>query len=144
MSKFSDDDINGSIYNTGDRYVVQGGFTNSLRGVDVILDAWSMYRTSGTIYTGERVAPETITNLLVGVGVRTRAGVLEPSVEARSWQQRNARTSGLATIGMRYNLTAGAFAFTPSVGYSIGRHGTVSESASLSGARGALAIRLGQ
>ena len=141
MSKFGDDDISGSIYNTGDRYVLQGGFTNSVRSADVVLDAWSMYRTPGTIYTGERVGPETITNLLVGVGFRTRAGVLEPSLEARSWQQRNAPASVLATLGLRYTVSAGAFVITPSVGYTAGRFGTLSKSTSLSGVRGAVAIR---
>ena len=144
MSKFGDDDISGSIYNTGDRYVLQGGFTNRVRGADVILDAWSMYRTSGTIYTGERVGPETITNLLIGVGFRTRAGVLEPSLEARSWQQENAGASVLATLGVRYNVSLGAFAVTPSVGYTTGRFAAVSQSANLSGVRGAVAIRVGK
>ena len=143
MSKFGDDDIGGSIYNTGDRYIAQGGFTNSFRGADLVLNAWNLYRTSGTIFTGERVGPENITNLLLGVGFRTSAGVLEPSIEVRNWQQEDASASRLATFGFRYSAEAGGFAITPSVGYTVGRFGTVGGAADMSGFRGALAIRLG-
>ena len=87
MSKFGDDDIGGSIYNTGDRYIAQAGFTNSLGGADLLLNAWNLNRRAGTIFTGERVGPENIANLLFGVGFHTRIGVVEPSIELRSWRQ---------------------------------------------------------
>ena len=143
MSKFGDDDIAGSIYNTGDRYIAQGGFTNSFRGADVVVNAWNLYRSSGTIFTGERTGAENITNLLVGVGFRSRAGVLEPTVELRNWQREAASASRLATLGFRYSVDAGGFAVTPSVGYTLGRFATGAASADMTGFRGALAIRVG-
>lgn len=143
-STFGDDDIGGSIYNTGDRFVGQAGFTNTFRNATVLLNAWNLYRRSGTIFTGERVGPENIANVLLGVGLRTMGGVVEPSIEARSWTQEQLNTSFLGTIGLRYTVDAGGFAITPSAGYTSGRFASAGEDASLSGFRAALAIRVGR
>lgn len=142
-STFGDDDIGGSIYNTGDRYVVQTGFTNGIGGADVIVNLWNLYRSPGTIFTGERVGAEDITNLLVGAGFRTFGGVLEPSVELRTWQQKIVSSSALGTLGLRYSITRNGFTITPSAGYTVGRLAVTGGTAHLTGFRGALAIRLG-
>src|SRR5438105_9488617 len=97
-SKFGNDDIGGSIYNTGDRYISQVGFNNSFGGANVLVNAWDLYRRSGTIFTGERTGPEIIANVLVGVGFHAMNGVLEPSIEVRNWTQENLSTSMLGTI----------------------------------------------
>jgi len=143
FSKFGDDDIGGSIYNTGDRYIAQMGFTNSLGGANLLVNAWNLYRRSGTIFTGERIGPENITNLLIGIGVRSIGGVIEPSVELRNWQQEKLSSSMLGTIGLRYSVDASGFTITPSVGYTTGRFATSASTANLTGFRGALAIRFG-
>jgi hypothetical protein len=143
FSKFGDDDIGGSIYNTGDRYVAQAGFTNNVGGADVIVSAWNLYRTSGTIYTGERVGAENIANLLLGAGFRTAGGVVEPSVELRSWQQKRATSSLLGTFGVRYSVTTSGVVVTPSGGFTVGRLAVPGGTADMSGFRAAVAIRLG-
>jgi len=142
-SKFGNDNLDNSLYNTGDRYVTQMGFNNSLGGANVVLNAWDLYRRAGTIFTGERTGPENIANLLVGVGFATMNGVLEPSVEFRNWTQENLSASTLGTVGLRYTVEAGGFGITPSAGYAFGRFAAVGGNADLSGFRAALAVRLG-
>lgn len=142
-SRFGDDNIGGSIYNTGDRYVTQAGFNNTFGNADVLLNAWDLYRRSGTIFTGEVIGPENIANILLGVGFHTMGGVLEPSIEARSWSQQNLDRSMLGTIGLRYNVDAGGFGITPSVGYTTGRFAATGGNANMSGFHAALAIRVG-
>jgi hypothetical protein len=143
-SKFGNDDIGGSVYNTGDRYIGQVGFNNSFGAANVLVNAWNLYRRSGSIFTGERTGPEDIANVLVGVGFRTMNGVLEPSVEVRNWTQENLSASLLGTIGLRYSIDAGGFAITPSAGYTMGKFAAVGGNADLNGFRAALAIRFGQ
>lgn len=142
-SKFGDDDLGGSIYNTGDRYIAQAGFNNSFGGARVLVNAWNLYRRSGMFFTGEHTGPENIANLLVGVGITTLGGVLEPSVELRNWTQENLSASRLATLGVRYAVEMGGMSITPSSGYTFGRFAATPGSADLSGFRAALAVRWG-
>lgn len=142
-SKFGDDDLGGSVYNTGDRYIAQAGFNNSFGGARVLVNAWNLYRRSGVIFTGERTGPEDIANLLVSVGFETLRGVLEPSVELRSWTQENLSASTLATLGVRYTLESWGMSITPSAGYTLGRFAATPGNADLSGFRAALAVRWG-
>jgi hypothetical protein len=142
-SKFGDDDIGGSVYNTGDRYIAQAGFNNTIAGANVIVSAWNLYRRSGTIFTRDTVGAENIANVLVGIGFRTMGGVLEPTIEARSWTQQQLDASVLGTFGLRYSLDAGGFAITPSAGYTTGRFAAPGANATLAGFHAALAIRLG-
>jgi hypothetical protein len=143
-SKFGNDDIGGSIYNTGDRYIGQVGFTHPPGGAHVLVNAWNLYRRSGTIFTGERTGAENIANVLVGLGFRAMNGVIEPSVELRNWTQENLSTSMLGTFALRYNVDAGEFAVTPSVGYTLGKFASIDGTADLSGFRAALAVRFGR
>jgi len=142
-SKFGNDDIGGSIYNTGDRYVTQIGFNNSFGRANVLVNAWDLYRGPGTIFTGERNGPENIANILFGVGFATMSGVLEPSLEFRNWTQESLSASRLATLGLRYTIEAGGLGITPSAGYTFGRLAAVGGDADLSGFRGAIAVRVG-
>ena len=142
-SKFGNDDIGGSIYNTGDRYVTQVGFNNSFGIASVLVNAWDLYRRQGTIFTGERTGPENIANILVGIGFATLSGVLEPSVEFRNWSQESLSVSTLGTLGLRYTVQTGGLGITPSAGYTVGRLAAVGGDANLSGFRAALAVRIG-
>lgn len=142
-SKFGNDDIGGSIYNTGDRYIAQMGFNNTIGGASLLVNAWNLYRRSGTIFTGDRTGAEDIANVLVGVGVSALHGVLEPSVELRSWTQEHLGPSTLGTLAVRYTVTARGFAITPSTGYTLGRFAATGGASSLGGFRAALAMRFG-
>ena len=142
-SKFGNDDIGGSIYNTGDRYVAQAGLTGSLGGPNMTLNVWNLYRRSGTIVTGERTGPENILNALVAVGFQRFGGVIEPSVEVRAWWQEDLQSSFLSTLGLRYSINARGFVVTPSAGYTAGGMATTTGSAGLRGFRAAIAVRVG-
>jgi hypothetical protein len=109
----------------------------------VLVNAWNLYRRSGVIFTGERTGPENIANLLVGVGLATLGGVVEPSVELRNWTQEALSASTLATLGIRYTLDSGGMSITPSAGYTLGRFAATGGNADLSGFRAALAVRWG-
>jgi len=143
-SKFGNDDIGGSIYNTGDRYIGQAGFNNSFGAANLLVNAWDLYRRSGTIFTGEHTGPENIANVLVGIGFHTMNGMVEPSVELRNWTQQDLSNSLLGTFGVRYTVDAGGYSITPSAGYTVGKFAAVGGNADISGFRAALAIRLGQ
>lgn len=142
-SRFGNDDIGGSIYNTGDRYIAQAGFNNTFGNANVLLNAWNLYRRSGRIFTGDRIGPEDIANVLLGIGFRTMGGVLEPSLEARNWTQQHLDASVLGTIGLRYSIDAAGLAITPSAGYTIGRFAATASDANITGFHATLAIRLG-
>ena len=142
-AKYGNDEIGGSIYNTGDRFISQIGINNSFGGVNVLVSAWNLYRRSGTIFTGDRTGPENIANVLLGVGFRAASGTIEPSLELRNWTQENLSASMLGTIGLRYSVEAAGLSITPSAGYTFGRLAAVGEIADLNGVRAALAIRVG-
>lgn len=142
-SKFGDDDIGGSIYNTGDRYIAQMGFNDSFGATNLLVNAWNLYRRSGTIFTGERTGPENIANVLFGVGFGQWGGTLEPSLELRDWTQENLSSSVLGTVGLRYSASVGVFAITPSAGYTFGRYVATTGNADMSGYHAVLAIRWG-
>ena len=142
-SKFGNDNIGGSIYNTGDRYVTQAGFNNSFGSANVLVNAWDLYRRPGAIFTGERTGPENIASILVGVGVSVMSGVLEPSLEFRNWTQESLSASRIGALGLRYTVQAGGLGITPSAGYTVGRLGAVEGNADLRGFRAAIAVRLG-
>ena len=144
FSKFGNDEIDKSIYNTGDRYIAQAGFNNTIGAANAVVSAWDLYRRAGTIFTGERTGPENISNLLVALGFRAMRGVIQPSVELRNWTQENLSTSMLGTFGLRYSVDAGGFAITPSAGYAVGRFAAIDGTADLGGFRAALAVRLGK
>jgi hypothetical protein len=144
FASFGRDALDSSLYNTGDRYTVQAGLNNSVGGADITVSAWNLYRTSGTIFTGARAGPENISNLLLAVGVRALRGVVEPSVELRRWTQESLDASVLGTVGVRYTASAGAATVTPSIAYTVGRFASATTTASMSGLRAVLAMRLGQ
>jgi len=147
-SRSSNDNIGGSFYNTGDRYMTQFGFTNSLGPGDITLSAWNLFRTPGTLADSSALGHEDITSFQVAYGINALGGRLEPTIEVRSWLQQDLNASLLANPGVRYHATSGPMGVSISGGYSIGRLAAQSASgasvtADLSGFRGTLAVRVG-
>jgi hypothetical protein len=139
-SRFGDDEISGSIYNTGDRWLTQGVIANG----NLTIVAWNLFRTAGTLTDGRISEKENITNGLLSYGLF--GGRVQPSVEVRSWQQIEKPTSLLGTATLRLETSILGLAVSPSVGYSIGRLAAQGDdgytTANLSGFRGTLIIRL--
>jgi hypothetical protein len=143
FSKFGDDKADTSIYNTGDRYIGELGVSNSIGGVDYSLGVWNLYRTGGTLIDQSPAARDNITNGLVALGLRTGTIVIEPSLESRMWMRQGSDASLLGTLGLRIHVNRGGWAIVPGAAFTMGNLATATESASLSGFSGTLAIRIG-
>jgi hypothetical protein len=141
-SKFGDDKANATTYSTGDRYIGLFSLSNSTQGgAEYVLTVWNLFRSGGTLIDQSTSPSANITNASLAFGVRGPADlVVEPSVEARARTEQGSRTSVLASVGTRLVMNRGGWAVVPGFGFSVG----TMESASLTGFRGTLAIRLGQ
>jgi hypothetical protein len=145
-SKFGDDKANSTTFNTGDRFIGQVAVNNSLSdGTDYSLVVWNLFRTSGTLINQSASPSGNITNALLAFGIRGPADVgIEPSVEAKVFTQENARTSFLANMGLRLHINRGGWAAVPGFGFSFGHVDAGSGSATVTGMRATLAVRIGR
>lgn len=148
-SKFGNDNMSGSIYNTGDRFIAQAGYANTYGPGDLSVTAWNMFRGAGTLADSSALGHENLTNVAVAYGFAAGTGRFEPTIELRNWIQDGASTSMMANMGVRYLINIGGLGFAPSAGYSIGKLASqtatgANTTASLSGFRAALAVRVGQ
>lgn len=146
-STFGNDELAGSIYNTGNRYLSQLEFNNSLGAGHIVLSGWNLFRTRGTLADGSLLDHENISNGTVTYGVPVGSVVLEPNVEARAWMQVGASTSYLGTFGLRMQFQVGGISVIPSGGFTIGQIAAqtttlAATTASLTGFRGTLTIRV--
>jgi hypothetical protein len=142
-SKFGDDKFQQSIYNTGNRLLTQASLSNSLWNGDYALNAWNLFRSSGTLADSTPTGTESITDVSAAYGMRMGAGRVEPGVSFRTWSQADIPSSYQSTVSLRYDWTSGRFGFSPMAGYTFGSMGTTtSESASLSGFRAQLTFRM--
>jgi hypothetical protein len=148
-STFGDDQFNGSIYNTGNRFMTQGSLSNSLWNGDYVLNAWNLFRSSGTLADGSPTGTESITEVFGAYGMSTGGGRLEPSVAIRTWMQADAASSLASTLSLRYERALGGrMVVSPAAGFTFGKLGSAksasastAQSASLSGYRLQLTIR---
>ena len=148
-STFGDDNLSGSIYNTGDRYLSQVDFNTNVGTGRLSLTGWNLFRTKGTLADSSLLDHENISNGALAYGIPLGSyTVIEPNVEGRVWTQVGSQTSYMGTFGLRMQIGAGAFSILPSAGYSVGQVATadpvlsVNTTASLTGFHGMLAIRL--
>jgi hypothetical protein len=146
-STFGSDNLGGSLYNTGDRWLSQASFVNNLAGGQVTLSAWDLFRTAGTLADSSAIGHENIVNGALAYGIPIGNATLEPNIEGRAWMQESASTSALATFGLRMQIGAAGFSVLPSVGYSIGRLAAqdingLNTTATMTGFHGTLAIRI--
>ena len=142
-SKFADDDFAGSIYNTGNRLLSQVYLSNSVLSGDYVLSLWNLFRSSGTLADSTVTGTESITDVGLAYGRRIGAGRLEPGFGFRMWSQADIPSSLQTTFSVRYEFGSGRLAVSPMAGFTFGSMGTTTaESASLTGFRGQLAIRV--
>lgn len=146
-STFGNDELAGSVYNTGNRYITQTTFNDDFGPGRLGIVAWNLFRTAGTLADSTFLGHENITNAAVSYGINVGSALIEPNVETRVWVQEGASTSLLATIGVRSQLYVGGFAVLPGVGYSLGRVAAqdlngLRTTASLTGIHATLAVRV--
>lgn len=129
LAMFGDDAAGGTTYSSGNRYILQGAWLGTLRGIDVSVAGWNLTRGAGETVGGE--APwENISNLAVAATVHAFGTAIEPSVEVRTWMRdAGERASGLhrgdnvgrmASVGVRTEGRVGSLTVMPAVGYSVG------------------------
>ncbi len=147
-SRFGDDNLGGSIYNTGDRYLTTFSYDTAARGGTLTVSAWNLFRAGGTIADGTFLGHENIGNVGASYGVPAGRTVVEPNIEGRLWTQSdNAAASALTTVGVRLRTVVNGFVVLPGVGYSLGRVAAQDDAglngtAGLSGWHLELAVRL--
>ena len=145
-STFGNDNLAGSVYNTGDRYFSQFDFDNTLGAGELTLTAWDLFRTTGTLADGTALDHENIANAALDVRCARGSAMIEPNVEGRTWMQPGSSTSLMGTFGVRSRWRVAGMAVMPSVGFSVGRlaaqDNAVNTTASLTGFHATLAIRL--
>jgi hypothetical protein len=146
-STFGNDELAGSIYNTGNRYITQAVFNNAVGPGRVGVVAWNLFRTAGTLADSTFLGHEDISNAAVTYGINVGQALIEPNVEVRAWVQEGAATSMLTTFGVRSQLNVGGFTVVPGVGLSLGRVAAqdpngVDATATLTGLHATLAIRV--
>lgn len=145
-SAFGNDQLAGSVYNTGDRYFTQFDLYNSLGAGELSLSAWDLFRTAGTLLDGTALDHENIANAALSYGVRVGPATIEPNLEGRTWAQPGSSTSLMGTLGVRSQIAVAGMAVIPSVGFSFGRlaaqDNAVNTTASLTGFHATLAVRL--
>lgn len=144
-SKFSDDQLAASIYNTGDRLLAQGYVTSAMGRGDYVLSAWNLFRGSGTQTDGSPSGRENITDVAASYGMAVGEARLEPEVDVRTWMQQATALSLQSTLSLRYERAIGSLTLAPGVGYTIGKlaapAGSTSTTSSISGFRAQLTIR---
>ena len=153
-SAFGDDEAGTFTYNTGDRWVTQGGYSRRIAGAEVAVAAWNLLRTSGRrAITGDSsvtTAWENIASIGASAGFRAAGIQLEPNVELRHWSrgefenEPDGNIGQLASVGLRARLAFAGIDAIPSVSLSAGGVETVAGRASVSGWRGAIVLRYGR
>jgi len=147
-STFGDDNLGGSIYNTGNRYLSQLDYSDTFGPGRLSIDGWNLFRTRGTLAGGSIIDRENIGSGALAYGIPVGDGLLiEPNVEGRTWYQAGAATSFLGTFGLRMQFDMGGLTVVPSGGYSLGQLAAESATtggttATLTGYHATLAIRL--
>ena len=144
-SKFTDDQLATSIYNTGDRLLAQGYLTSAMGRGEYVLSAWNLFRASGTLTDGSASGRENITDVAASYGMAVGGARLEPGIDFRTWMQQGSALSLQSTISLRYERAMGGLTVSPGAGFTIGKLATqgasASTTASISGFRAQLTIR---
>jgi hypothetical protein len=146
-STFGNDELAGSIYNTGNRYITQVVFANDVGPGRISVVAWNLFRTAGTLADSSFLGHENIANAAVSYGLSVGPALIEPGIETRAWVQEGAATSLLTTIGVRSQFNVDGWIVSPGVGFSLGRVAAqdpagINSTATLTGFRATLAIRV--
>ncbi|HEX3868178.1 MAG TPA: hypothetical protein VHV78_15550 [Gemmatimonadaceae bacterium] len=147
-SKFDDDNLAGSIYNTGNRLISTLGFNNTYGPGQVTIAGWDLFRASGELPDTVKTGAENIGDGSIAYAIQMGGGaVFEPNVEGRFWTQQGLSVSGLATFGVRMQFNLGGLLVMPGVGYSVGQIASQDVNGfnitnTLTGLHGMLAIRL--
>ena len=142
---FGADEANGYAYGTGDRWIAQGSFARTVRGADLVVSGWNLWRGAGRGLTSTALPPENVLDLAGSLGGRGRGVRLVPHLEGRLWTRDGARAGRLGLAGIRTRFDAFGLALAPSVALVSGwLDASDGSSAKISGARVSLSIARGR
>lgn len=141
-SAFGEDIADTTTYSTGDRIIATAGWTTPVRGGDLFLSVWNLYRLEGEVL-GEDAPAENVFNVTAAYSVPLRSLLVQPNLETRLWQVGGLKAGNLTTIGLRVRIPVGALGLFPQAGYSIGTlYSTDDGSATaVSGIRASITLR---
>jgi hypothetical protein len=155
-SAFGKDDVGGSVYNTGNRVIAQGMYTDAFSGHDVTLAAYNVFRGRGSYASGAPAGTENIADVFGSIALYALGVPVEPSMELRHWRQNvigttpdldRSQSSVLGTIGLRTRMEYAHVRVVPSAGYTLGRLAAADATGEpvdmrLTGFRAQLAVRI--
>jgi hypothetical protein len=118
---FGNDDLSGSIYNTGDRYVAQIELSNTLGPGDIALAAWNLHRSAGTLADSSYFDHENILNTSAAYSLLVGLSRLEPSLGFRYWAQPGLPSSRMTTLGLELERAIGGVLVAPRINFALGR-----------------------
>lgn len=141
-SMFGEDIADTTTYSTGDRIIATAGWNFPVRGSDLFLSAWNLYRLEGEIL-GDPAPAENVFNVAAALSIPMNNLLLQPNIETRLWQVGGARAGNLVTAGLRLRVPVGSLGLFPSVGYSVGNlYSTLDGSGTkVSGLRASVTLR---
>lgn len=153
-SAFGDDQAGTFTYNTGDRWIAQGGYQRRVAATDLGFGAWTLLRTEGRIAVGADSSVttpwENIASVSASLGFRVGGFRIEPDAELRFWTRGESGadpggTAGrLARAGIRVPLRVLGMNATPAIGVAKGRLEVGAGGASLDGVQAAVVLTLGR
>lgn len=99
-SKFGNDAVNDSTFGTGDRALAQTSLYLPMRGGDVTISLWNLYRAAAQL-ADSALTPtpwENVMNLNLALGYGAGSVYMQPSAEARVWQRDGTKAGCWATL----------------------------------------------
>ena len=142
-SNFAQDKVGGgSVYGSGDRWVIQSGYNRTLWGADWYLSAWDVFRAEG-IRAGVRAPSENVIAGAASAAFDLGGWRLEPNVEGRFQSSEGNYIGSLALAGIRARFQVGPLEMFPSAGFAYGAmaDGGDAENAGVTGFRAAFTAR---
>lgn len=142
-SVFGEDVADTTTYSTGDRIIATMGWSFPVKGANVFLSGWNLYRLDGQILGADAPA-ENVVNVSGAVSIPVGAFIVQPNIETRLWQVGGARAGNLINAGLRLRIPVGSVALFPQVGYSVGNVYRVEDGSgtSVAGVRASVTLRV--
>jgi len=142
-SMFGEDIADTTTYSTGDRVIANAGWNFPVKGNEVFISGWNLYRLKGQVL-GVDAPAENVFNVAGAVSIERNELLIQPNLEVRLWQVGGARAGNLATAGVRLRFPVGRFGLFPSVGYSVGNLYSIADGSAttVSGLRAAMTVRI--
>ena len=140
FSTFGHDLIDGSIYNTADRWITQASYEGGVGPGALTVAVFGLARGGSTRPDGSSSGRDEITNAFVAYGMRAGRSLVEPSVEVRNWFAQGMSASSFVSFGLRSVWAVGPLSISPSARYGMGALADGASTVRLTGWHGVLSL----